>query len=69
MSFVKTAGIVSTILVILALVATLLKSVIAFVGFLTTAVQILIVLAFAVVILGVGVMIFRSLSSNKKQKD
>lgn len=69
MSFVKTAGIVSTILVILALVATLLKSVIAFIGFLTTAVQILIVLAFAVVILGVGVIIFRSWSNNKKNKD
>jgi hypothetical protein len=68
MSFAKSAGVVSTILFILALVATLLKSIIAFVGFLTTALQILIVLAFVTVIVGVGVMVFRTWSANKKQK-
>ncbi len=68
MSFVKSAGVVSTILVILALVATLLKQVIALVGFLMTAIQIFIVLAFVVVIVGVGVMVFRTWSANRKQK-
>ena len=64
MIFAKATGVVATILVILALIATLLKSVIAFVGFLTTALQILIVLVFVAVIVGVGVMIFRSWSEN-----
>lgn len=68
MLFVKATGVVATLLVILALVATLLKSLIAFVGFLTTAVQIIIVLVFAAVLLGVGVMIFRTWSENKKHK-
>lgn len=64
----RTAGIVSTILVILALVASLLKSVIAFIGFLTTAIQILIVLVFVAVVLSIGIMIFRSYSENKNRK-
>ncbi len=68
MFFAKATGVVATILVILALVATLLKSIIAFVGFLTTALQILIVLVFVTVIVGVGVMIFRSWSENKRRK-
>lgn len=68
MLFVKATGVVATLLVILALIATLLKSLIAFVGFLTTAVQIIIVLVFAAVLLGVGVMIFRTWSENKKHK-
>ncbi len=67
MIFAKATGVVATILVILALIATLLKSVIAFVGFLTTALQILIVLVFVAVIVGVGVMIFRSWSENKRR--
>lgn len=68
MLFVKATGVVATLLVILALIATLLKSLIAFVGFLTTAVQIIIVLVFAAVLLGIGVMIFRTWSENKKHK-
>lgn len=68
MIFAKATGVIATILVILALIATLLKSVIAFVGFLTTALQILIVLVFVAVIVGVGVMIFRSWSENKRHK-
>jgi hypothetical protein len=45
----KAASIGGTILVILALVVTLLKGLIAFVGFLTGAVKLLIVLAFILV--------------------
>ena len=65
----KASGVMATILVILALVATLLKQIIAFIGFLTTAIQIIIVLVFVAVFLGIGVMIFRSWSNSKKNKN
>lgn len=68
MTFVKAAGVGATILVILALIVTLLKQIIAFIGFLTGAFKVLIVLAFVVVIVGVGFMIFRSFQNNKKHK-
>lgn len=64
----KATGIVGTVLVILALVISLLKQVIAFIGFITFAVKILIVLVFAFVIIAVGLMVFRSLSEKKKNK-
>jgi len=66
MTFMKAAGVGATILAILALVITLLKQVIAFIGFLTFAFKILIVLAFVVVIAGVGFVIFRSFQQSKK---
>lgn len=66
MTILKAAGVGATILAILALVITLLKQIIAFIGFLTMAFKILIVLAFVVVIAGVGFVIFRSFQQSKK---
>lgn len=68
MTIMKAAGVGATILAILALVITLLKQIIAFIGFLTMAFKILIVLAFVVVLVGVGFVIFRSFQQSKKNQ-
>lgn len=60
MGFIKGAGIVSSILVIIALVITLLKALVSFVGFLALAIKILIVIVFIGVFASVGFMIFRA---------
>lgn len=68
MSF-KAASVVGSILVLIALVITFMKAIIAFVGFLTTAFQVLIVLAFVVVFAGVGYLVFRAWQDKKKSAD
>jgi len=68
MSFFKAAGITGTLLVILTLVITLLKQIITFIGFITGAIKILIVLVFVLLIVGVGFMILRSFNQNRKDK-
>ena len=65
----KAAGIGGSILVILALVIYLLKTLIAFIGFLTGAIKILIILAFVFLIVGVGLMVLRGLNDRRKSKD
>ncbi len=57
-----------TVFAILALVVTLLKQIIAFVGFLTFAIKILIVLVFVVLIVAVGFMILKSFNKNRQTK-
>jgi hypothetical protein len=66
--WIKAAGKWGSIMVIIALVITLLKQVIAFIGFITFALKILIVLAFVLLIVGVGFVILRSFSQNRKNK-
>ncbi len=66
--WMKAAGKWGSIMVIIALVITLLKQVIAFIGFITFAIKILIVLAFVLLIVGVGFAILRSISQNRKNK-
>jgi uncharacterized membrane protein len=67
--WMKAAGKWGSILVILTLIITLLKQVIAFIGFLTAAIKILVVLAFVILFLGVGMMIFRSWNANRKARE
>jgi hypothetical protein len=62
----KAAGKWGSVLVILTLIITLLKQIITFIGFLTAAIKILVVLAFVVLFLGVGLLIFRSWSGKRK---
>jgi hypothetical protein len=69
MMFLKGAGIGGSILVILALVIYLLKTLIAFIGFLTGAIKILIILAFVVLLVGVGLMVLRGLNDRRRPKD
>lgn len=67
--FLRAAGIGGSILVILALVIYLLKTIIAFIAFLTGAIKILIVLGFVAVFLIVGLLVLRGLIDRRRQKE
>jgi phosphotransferase system glucose/maltose/N-acetylglucosamine-specific IIC component len=69
MSVLKGSGIVGSIVVILALVIYLLKTVIAFIAFLTGAIKIIIILAFVALFVGVGLMVLKSLIGRRRSKD
>lgn len=64
----KAAGKWGSVLVILALIVTLLKQVIAFVGFLTMAIKFIVVIAFVALIVGIGFAILRTRSANRQTK-
>ena len=68
MAFMKAAGKWGGIFVLIALLITLVKSLIAFVGFITFAVKILIVVAFVVVILAVGFLVFKGITDAKRKR-
>ncbi len=65
----KAAGIGASILVILALVITLLKQIIGFIGIITTVIKFLVVLVFVAVFIGVALMVFRTWKENRKPKE
>ncbi len=65
----KATGKLGIVFVILALIVTLLKSVIAFVGFLTMAVKFGVILAFVLVLVGVGLVVLRGFNANRKAKE
>ena len=67
--WMKAAGKWGSILVIIALIITLLKNLIAFIGFLTFAFKVLIFLLFAAVIVGVGYLILRGISEKRRKRD
>lgn len=67
--WVKAASKWGSILVLIALVITLLKQIIAFIGFLTGAIKILIILVFVALIIGVGVLILRGWKNSRKGKE
>ena len=56
-------------MVAIALIIAFLKSAIAFIGFLTMAVKILIVLVFVVVIVGVGFLILNGVRNSRSKRD
>ncbi len=58
-----------SILVILALIVTLLKQIIGFIGFLTFIIKIAVVLFFVAIFLGVGILILRSWKSSQASKE
>ena len=60
---------IGTILAILALVITLLKQIIGFIGFLTFIIKVGVVLFFVAIFLGIGVMILRTWKSTQSGKD
>jgi len=64
--WLKTTGKWGSVFVILALIVTLLKQVIAFVGFLTMAVKFALVLAFIGILVGIGFAILRTKNANRK---
>jgi hypothetical protein len=65
----KAAGIGGSLVVILALIITFLKQIIAFIGFLTFAIKILVVIVFAALFIGVGLMVLRSFNDRRKAKE
>ncbi len=69
MLFLKAAGIGASILVILALVITLLKQAIAFIGIITTIIKFSVILIFVAVFIAVALMVFRTFKENRKSKE
>lgn len=67
--WLKATGKWGSVLIILTLIITLLKQVITFIGFLTAAIKILVVLAFVVLFLGVGLIVFRSWNAKRRVKE
>lgn len=68
-TWLRATGKWGSVFVILALIITLLKQVIGFIGFLTMAIKFLIVLVFIALIIGVGFMFLRSFNANRKTKE
>lgn len=69
MMFLKATGVIGTIMVILALVITLLKQVIAFIGIISFVVKAFVVLAFVTVFLLVGLMALKTFQNSRKSKE
>jgi uncharacterized protein YqhQ len=69
MAFMKAAGKWGGIFVLIALLITLVKSLIAFVGFVTVAIKILIVVAFIAMILGVGYLVVKGVSNARRSRN
>jgi hypothetical protein len=67
--WMKAAGRWGGILVLIALLITLLKQLIAFIGFLTGAIKLFIILAFILLIVGVGLMILKGMKGNRKNAE
>jgi hypothetical protein len=59
----------SSVFVIIALIISLLKQIIAFIAFLTTAIKFLVIFAFIAVFLAVGFLFFRAFSDKRKSKE
>lgn len=67
--WVKAAGKWGSILVIITLIITLLKQLIAFIGFITGAIKLLVILAFVALIVGVGFLILKGINDSRRAKD
>lgn len=59
----------ASVFVIIALVISLLKQVIAFIAFLTTAIKFLVIFAFVAVFLAIAFLVFRAFSDKRKSKE
>lgn len=67
--WLKAAGKWGSVFAILALIITLLKQIIAFIGFLTTAIKLLVVLVFVALFIAVGLMVLKSFRKNRKAEE
>lgn len=68
-TYMKAAGKWGSIFVILALIITLLKQIIGFIGFLTTVIKIGIIVVFVALLVGVGLVVLKSLKSPKHSEE
>lgn len=69
MFLLKATGVIGTIMVILALIITLLKQIIAFIGIISFVIKALVVLAFVTVFLLVGLMVLRTWRDKRKSQE
>ncbi|CAN5636546.1 hypothetical protein BH24ACI3_BH24ACI3_12960 [soil metagenome] len=67
--WLKASGGIGSILVLIALIITFIKQLIAFVGLITFALKILIVAVFIVIIAGVGFLIFKSFNDSRRKRN
>lgn len=67
--WMRAAGIGGSIAVILALIIVFLKQIIAFIGFLTFAIKIIVVIVFVALFIGVGLLVLRTLKEKRKAKE
>ena len=63
------AGIIGSILAVIALAIAVLKGILALIAFITTAIKIIVILAFVAVFLGIGLLAFRTWQSSRKTKE
>jgi hypothetical protein len=68
-NWLAASGKLGGILVIIALVITLLKQIIGFIGFLTAIIKIGIILGFVVLLIGVGLLVLKSWKSSAPKED
>ncbi len=68
-TWLKATGKWGSVFVILALIVTLLKQVIAFFGFLTMVVKLGVIIAFIAVLVGVGFVVLKGFNANRKAKE
>ncbi len=67
--WLRTTGIGGSILVILALVITFLKQIIAFIAFFTMAIKLLVILVFVALLVAIGFMVLKSWNLKRKAKE
>jgi Flp pilus assembly protein TadB len=67
--FLKAAGIGGSLLALIAVIIVFLKSIIAFIGFMTGAIKILIVLLFVVLFLAVALLVLRGFREARRKKE
>lgn len=67
--FLKAAGIGGSLIALIAIVIVFFKTLIAFVGFITGAIKILIVLMFVLLFLAVAFAVFRGMQNSKRRKE
>ena len=69
MAIMKATGVIGSSVALIALLIVLVKSLIAFVGFITMAIKILIVVVFVALLLGVGFLILKGFADRKRKHD
>jgi len=67
--WLRAAGWGGSLIIIIALVIALLKQLIAFIGFVTFAIKLVVILAFVAVIIFVGVMVVKGFKERRHHKE
>jgi len=67
--WLRATGIGGSVLVILALVITFLKQIIAFIGFLTMAIKLFVILVFVALLVTVGFMVLKTWNAKRKARE